>query len=86
MTEPLIEQLRRDGLLCPDDLGLGLQVDENYALISRQGSASRVLHYVGPFLKAQNWEATAVPELRKHASLLAERLSARLVAQRQPVG
>lgn len=75
MTEPLIEQLRRDGLLCPDELGLGLQVDARYALIDRQGAASRVLHYVGPFLKAQDWEATAVPELRKHATRLAATLA-----------
>lgn len=76
MNEPLIEQLRRDGLLCPDDLGLGLAIDDGYALINREGSASRVLHYVGPFLKAQHWEATAVPEMRRHAARIAARLCA----------
>jgi uncharacterized NAD(P)/FAD-binding protein YdhS len=76
--DPLIKQLLAQRLLRPDALGLGVEVSENYALLDADGVASKVLYYVGPMLKAQNWEATAVPELRVHAKRLAEQL---LVAQ-----
>jgi uncharacterized NAD(P)/FAD-binding protein YdhS len=71
-TEPLIAQLREAGLIQPDELGLGLMVDSEYRLLDRHGQASPVMHYVGPFLRAQHWEATAVPELRRHVAKLAE--------------
>lgn len=71
VREPLIAQLRDAGLLTPDELGLGLIVDHEYRLVDRQGHSSTTLHYVGPFLRAQLWEATAVPELRRHVSALA---------------
>jgi uncharacterized NAD(P)/FAD-binding protein YdhS len=32
------------------------------------------LYYIGPWLRARDWEATAVPELREHAARLARRL------------
>ena len=31
------------------------------------GRAQAGLYYVGPLLKAQHWEAIAIPELRVHA-------------------
>lgn len=74
-AEPLMVQLRNAGLLTPDPLNLGLLTSEEYQLIDAQGSASPVLHYVGPLLRAQHWEATAVPELRRHVSLLVDVLS-----------
>ncbi len=74
VTEPLIAQLRDDGLLTPDELGLGLIVDDEYRLVDREGYSSPVLHYVGPFLRAQLWEATAVPELRRHVAQLSQTL------------
>jgi len=68
--EPLLGALARRGLLCADPLGLGLAVSENYALVGADGAVSSSLFYVGPFLKALFWEATAVPELREHARSL----------------
>jgi hypothetical protein len=38
------------------------------------------LHSLGPWLRARDWETTAVPELREHAAGLA-----RALAQRNPV-
>jgi uncharacterized NAD(P)/FAD-binding protein YdhS len=66
----LIRQLLDDGHLRPDAFGLGLRVDPKYGT-GEAGAAGPVLHYVGPLLKAQHWEATAVPELRQHALKLA---------------
>lgn len=39
------------------------------------GRIVKGLYYVGPWLRARDWEATAVPELRVHAQRLAERLA-----------
>ncbi|WP_201775392.1 FAD/NAD(P)-binding protein [Chromobacterium subtsugae] len=75
LDEPLLDSLQADGLLVPDALGLGFELDERYALRDSAGVASRWLHYVGPFLKGRYWEATAVPELRVHVARLAEALS-----------
>lgn len=74
VREPLLAGLRQDGLAMPDALGLGLQTDAQYALLDRSGRPSNWLYYVGPFLRARDWEATAVPELRMHIARLVEQL------------
>ncbi len=82
LQEPLIAALRRRGLLQPDPLRLGVEISPDYALLNESGRASPVLHYVGPFLKSRDWEATAVPELRVHALRLAQLLSTTLEERR----
>lgn len=79
LEEPLIAALRGRGLLRPDPLRLGVEISPEYALLSESGRASPVLHYIGPFLKARDWEATAAPELRVHALRLAQILYTTLV-------
>lgn len=64
---PLVAQLLADGLLQPDDHGLGLRVDSNLHPLDSLGQTQANLYYVGPMLKAQWWEAIAIPELRIHA-------------------
>jgi uncharacterized NAD(P)/FAD-binding protein YdhS len=71
-----VAALCADGLVVPDVLGLGLLVADDYRVPDAQGRASPWLHYVGPLLKARDWEATAIPELRQHAAALARRLVA----------
>jgi uncharacterized NAD(P)/FAD-binding protein YdhS len=71
---PLVAALCADGLVVPDALGLGLLVADDYRVPDAQGRAADWLHYVGPLLKARDWEATAIPELRQHAAALAQRL------------
>lgn len=78
--DPLLDCLQATGLARPDPLRLGIDVDERLALLGADGRASQVLYYIGPMLKAKYWEATAVPELRQHASALADRLLASLRA------
>jgi uncharacterized NAD(P)/FAD-binding protein YdhS len=72
--DPLLLSLLRQGLMVPDALGLGVQVDGAGALLDRSGCASDALFYTGPLLKARDWECTAVPELRVAALKLADRL------------
>lgn len=75
VNDRLIVQLCDEGLVQPDPHGLGLRVDGRLAVKSVEGVASSWLSYVGPMLKADFWEATAVPELRQKAKLLACRLA-----------
>lgn len=47
--------------------GLDVLVDDSRQLLNAAGQGTPGLHYVGPLLKEQFWEAAAVPELRVHA-------------------
>ncbi|MES2937797.1 MAG: FAD/NAD(P)-binding protein [Pseudomonadota bacterium] len=66
-TDPLMVQLLADGRISADPLGIGLRVGGGYRVAGADGRETEGLRYVGPLLKAQLWEATAVPELRLHA-------------------
>jgi uncharacterized NAD(P)/FAD-binding protein YdhS len=74
LRDPLFDRLRLQGLVRPDPLGLGIDVSPHGALIDNDGFESPFLFYVGPFLRARDWEATAVPELRVYARRLADHL------------
>ena len=71
---PLVRSLRESGLVRPDELGLGLDTDDDGRLLDREGHASRLLFLVGPLRKGLLWENTAVPELRVEARRMAELL------------
>jgi uncharacterized NAD(P)/FAD-binding protein YdhS len=75
VSDPLIQQLVRDGLLVRDSHGLGLNVSPDLEVLDRSHEKVSWLSYIGPMLKASYWEATAVPELRQRAQALAERLA-----------
>jgi uncharacterized NAD(P)/FAD-binding protein YdhS len=72
--DPLLQGLMADGLAVADPLGLGWRTAEHGALIDRGGAAAEHLFYIGPMLRAEYWEATAVGELRGHAEGLADAL------------
>ncbi len=74
VRDPLVASLRRDGLIRPDELGLGLDTDDEGRLIAADGSTSGRLTLVGPLRKGRLWEHTAVPELRVAAKSVADRL------------
>jgi len=73
-TDRLWQSLLSRGLAVPDELRLGIRTGGHGALIGDAGEASERLFYVGPMLRADHWEATAVGELRVHAEVLASRL------------
>jgi uncharacterized NAD(P)/FAD-binding protein YdhS len=70
----LLAALQAQGRLLVDPLGLGLGVDAGHRLLDAAGRAQPGLYYVGPMLKAQHWEAVAIPELRAHAQAVAGEL------------
>lgn len=71
-SDPLWSELNARGLVSSDALGLGLLVDARYRPLDACGVPQAGLYYVGPWLKAQFWEAIAIPELRVHAQRAAE--------------
>jgi uncharacterized NAD(P)/FAD-binding protein YdhS len=82
---PLLDALLARGLARPDPLALGLEVTDSGALIAADGTASERLFALGPILKGQLWETTAVRELRVQAHDLARHLLALpAAAQGQP--
>ncbi len=76
VNDALVQALRREGLVRPDPLGLGLDTDEHGRVVDAEGRPSDRLFLLGPLRKGQLWENTAVPELRVEARRLAELLAA----------
>jgi uncharacterized NAD(P)/FAD-binding protein YdhS len=79
----LLQNLLRRGLVAPDDTDMGLRVDPDHTVLTRDGERSRQLLAVGPLLRGTLWETIAVPELRAQAKRAAETLLERLPV---PVG
>jgi uncharacterized NAD(P)/FAD-binding protein YdhS len=69
--DPLLRSLLEDGQAQPDQLGIGLEVDEN----SRAGER---LWALGPLTKGRYWEIIAVPDIRDQAALVAEDIAREL--------
>jgi uncharacterized NAD(P)/FAD-binding protein YdhS len=80
LADPLVRSLLSNGLIRPDALGLGIEVADDGRPLGSDGRPVDRLYYIGPWLRARDWEATAVPELREHAARLADTLAARLDA------
>ncbi|HXV14410.1 MAG TPA: hydroxyacylglutathione hydrolase, partial [Candidatus Krumholzibacteria bacterium] len=74
LREPLVVAMRERGALVPDSLGLGVVTDASGALVDAHGRASPVLYTLGSPRRADDWESTAVPELRVQAERLSHRL------------
>jgi uncharacterized NAD(P)/FAD-binding protein YdhS len=70
----LLQNLLQRGLVAPDDTDIGLRVDPDHTVTSRDGERSRLLLALGPLLRGTLWETIAVPELRAQARRVAETL------------
>ena len=75
VRDPLVVSLREAGSIRPDELGLGLDTDDDGRLVAADGTPSARLSLVGPLRKGGLWEHTAVPELRVEAEQVAGRLA-----------
>ncbi|KAF1685079.1 pyridine nucleotide-disulfide oxidoreductase [Pseudoxanthomonas broegbernensis] len=75
-SHPLVSQLRDAGTVSADPHGLGLRATPQFEVLDRHGAPVRGLYCLGPLLRGQLWEITAVPELRVAARHLAEHLLA----------
>jgi uncharacterized NAD(P)/FAD-binding protein YdhS len=73
-SEALMQSLKRQDLISPDVLNLGIRVSSNGECLNAAGEAIPRLYYLGSMLRAEQFEATAVTELRNLAEALADRL------------
>jgi uncharacterized NAD(P)/FAD-binding protein YdhS len=78
-ADPLVRDLLDTGLARPDPHGLGLAASGRGALLDRSGQPSSVLFTLGPVLRGQWYETTAVPEIRTQAAALAAVIAERAV-------
>jgi uncharacterized NAD(P)/FAD-binding protein YdhS len=76
IEQKLVRALLDRGAIRPDALSLGLDVDTSLRLIDADGKVQPRLYGLGPVTKGRFWECTAVPEIRRQAEELAERLVA----------
>lgn len=74
VDNPLLANLMRQKMACPDPLFLGLDVSADGALIDANGAASDLLYAVGPVRKGSLWETIAVPEIRVQVAELSSLL------------
>ncbi|WP_343345845.1 FAD/NAD(P)-binding protein [Sphingomicrobium sp. XHP0239] len=70
LDNPLVRQLVIDGIAPIDDLGIGIAVTKNLAVVGQQG-----LWALGPPTRGTFWESTAVPDIRVQAERLADTLA-----------
>ena len=73
-AEPMIGALRSAGRIREDADRLGAEVDVDSRAVGADGSPNSRLSLLGPLTQGAFWEATAVPDLRNRALLLAVRL------------
>lgn len=71
--DPLLRQMLDDGLASPDELGIGLAVDDR----SRAAGSGR-LWALGALTKGRYWEIIAVPDIRHQAAVVAEDIATEL--------
>ncbi len=75
-TDPLLRQLLADGVARPHACGIGLETDTEGRVVGASGEPHSSLMTLGPLTQGAFWEATAVPEIRVRAALLADLLNA----------
>jgi uncharacterized NAD(P)/FAD-binding protein YdhS len=84
-TARLVRAMLRSGLLTPCPSGTGIALDAAGRPLGRSGSPAPGFYYLGPWARARDLEATAVQELRAHATALADLLR-RPTRDRAPIG
>ncbi|HVX32176.1 MAG TPA: FAD/NAD(P)-binding protein [Solirubrobacterales bacterium] len=71
---PLVAGLLAAGAARPDELGLGLDVAADGALIGADGEPSERLFAVGALRKGVEWEAIGITEIRDQSGAVARRI------------
>ncbi|HET6173999.1 MAG TPA: FAD/NAD(P)-binding protein [Gaiellales bacterium] len=70
----LLDALCASGAARPHPLALGLDTRADGAVRDAHGRASERLFAIGPLRRGELWESTAIPEIRRQAEALAQRL------------
>ncbi|HEX8445853.1 MAG TPA: FAD/NAD(P)-binding protein [Sphingomonas sp.] len=74
-SEPLLRGMLDRGLIRPDPLQIGIDVDPQSAVLDRDGATSGRLFAIGPMTRGTFWEIVAVPDIRQQTWSVARRLS-----------
>lgn len=77
---PLARHLIATKQALPGPHGMGIQVSERFHVLTETGPSSW-LYALGPMLRGQRWETTAVPEIRVQAKVVCEELRAATSAE-----
>jgi uncharacterized NAD(P)/FAD-binding protein YdhS len=76
LSDPLSTSLINNGLTLPGPLGMGLSVDVSTGLLQKlDGTSYSSIYAIGPLRSGEAFESTAIPEIRKQASGIAERIA-----------
>ncbi len=70
--DALMAHLVRSGRVARDPHGLGIETSEDGCALGSDGAPNPALLVIGPLRRAQAWENTAVPELRRQAARVAK--------------
>jgi uncharacterized NAD(P)/FAD-binding protein YdhS len=71
----LVGHLLSSGVARLDDLGLGLEVSSDDAIVAAQGAVSDRLFAVGPVTRGRYWEMLAIPDIRMQCQRLARHIA-----------
>ncbi len=72
---PLLQEMRRQGFVVADSLGLGISVNRDSHALNSAGVAQSNLYAVGALTAGQFWEITAVPDIRAQAEQVAAQIA-----------
>ena len=73
-SDPLVRRLLKRGMIRPDALRLGLDIDRSGHVVGADGTAAGHILAIGPMTRGELWEVVAVPDIRTQVSALARRL------------
>jgi uncharacterized NAD(P)/FAD-binding protein YdhS len=70
----LLLNMLNEELIVQDELNLGIQVNEQFQVIDKEGRTSSAIFAMGNLIKGVLWESTAINELRSQAKYISEKL------------
>lgn len=73
--DPLLQGLTQSGLIRPDPLRIGIDVDAAARTLAADGTANEQLYAIGPMTRGASWEIVAVPDIRVQVWTVARRMS-----------
>lgn len=73
-SAPLYRQLFAERMACQNDMGMGLQVDDDSQLLDANQRPQTGLYVLGSATRGHFWEVTGAPDIRLRASLIAEHI------------
>lgn len=74
-ADPLLQALADRGLIRPDALAIGIDVDRQGRAIAQDGRAQDRLMIVGPLTRGAHWEIVAVPDIRRQTWAMARAIT-----------